>query len=178
MEPHKQIKAVAQTYLQEQQLREQAEYIAVLENIIATIAQELQVKPEELIESVTLGRLDLSELGRSIKSGLNRIMMGKKKESGIGTKLMPGTISTSPYDPYVGEKETPRGDVPQGGIPRGLFKEPSGSFQQVRRMTSDEFRQNEVFQGKEPRSDRPRTGAIGEDEDGVPRTRARGLGLG
>lgn len=139
MEPHKQIKAVAQTYLQEQQLREQAEYIVVLENIIATIAQELQVNPEELIESVTLGRLDLSTLGRSIKSGLNRIMMGKKKESGIGTKLMPGTISTSPYDPYVGEKETPRGDVPQGGIPRGLFKQPSGSFQQVRSMTSDEI---------------------------------------
>ena len=66
--------------------------------------------------------------------------MGKRKPSTIGTKPMPGTISRSPYDPYVGEKETPRGDVPQGGIPRGLFKEPSGSFQQVRRMTSDEIK--------------------------------------
>jgi hypothetical protein len=49
MEPSKQIKAVAQTYLQEQQLREQAEYIAVLENTIITIANEIGVEPQQLV---------------------------------------------------------------------------------------------------------------------------------
>lgn len=53
MEPSKQIKAVAQTYLQEQQLKQQAEYIAVLENTIAAIANEIGVEPQQLISEVT-----------------------------------------------------------------------------------------------------------------------------
>lgn len=54
MEPVKQIKAVAHTYLQEQQLREQAEYIAVLENTIQVIAEELGIPPQQLINEINV----------------------------------------------------------------------------------------------------------------------------
>lgn len=54
MEPIKQIKAVAQTYLQEQQLKEQAEYISVLEHTIEVIAEELGVPPQELINEISV----------------------------------------------------------------------------------------------------------------------------
>lgn len=126
-------------------IHEQTEYIEMLENTIQKIAQELEIEPEELIESVTLGRLNLSTLGASIKS----LMGGRKKESTIGTKPMPGTISRSPYDPYVGEKETPRGDVPQGAIPKGLFTQPSG-YSEVRRMTGDETQSNIAKRTRNP----------------------------
>lgn len=53
MEPSKQIRAVAQTYLQEQQLKEQAEYIAVLESTIVAIAEQLGVEPQQLINEVS-----------------------------------------------------------------------------------------------------------------------------
>jgi len=136
MEPIKQIKSVADSYKQMVEAREsafeQSEYIEMLENTIRKIAQELEIEPEELIESVTIGRLNLSTLGASLKR-----LLGRGKKSTIGTKPMPGTITTSPYDTYVGEKETPRGDIPQGAIPTGLFKEPSG-HSQVRRMTGRE----------------------------------------
>lgn len=54
MDPVKQIKAVAQTYLQEQQLKEQAEYISVLEHTIEVIAEELGVPPQQLINEISV----------------------------------------------------------------------------------------------------------------------------
>lgn len=55
MDSVKQIKAVAQTYLQEQQLNEQAEYIAVLENTIIAIAKEIGMEPQQLINEINVG---------------------------------------------------------------------------------------------------------------------------
>jgi hypothetical protein len=55
MDSVKQIKAVAQTYLQEQQLKEQAEYIAVLENTIIAIAKEIGMEPQQLINEINVG---------------------------------------------------------------------------------------------------------------------------
>lgn len=54
MDPVKQIKAVAQTYLQEQQLKEQAEYISVLEHTIEVIAEELGIPPQQLINEISV----------------------------------------------------------------------------------------------------------------------------
>lgn len=54
MDSVKQIKAVAQTYLQEQQLKEQAEYISVLEHTIEVIAEELGIPPQQLINEISV----------------------------------------------------------------------------------------------------------------------------
>lgn len=69
MEPSKKIKAVAQTYLQEQQLKEQAEYISMLEHTIEVIAEELGVLPQELINELNvMGALKTGGIGGAIKA--------------------------------------------------------------------------------------------------------------
>lgn len=80
MEPHKQIKAVAQTYLQEQQLREQAEYIAVLENIVATIAEQSGLTPEQLIEELfktDAQRKDPKFAGQQLRNAARLVRVAK-----------------------------------------------------------------------------------------------------
>ena len=52
MEPQKQIKAVAQTYLQEQQIKQQADYIVMLENAIANIAESMDMSVEDLLNEM------------------------------------------------------------------------------------------------------------------------------
>jgi hypothetical protein len=88
MEPHKQIKAVAQTYLQEQQLKEQAEYISVLEHTIEVIAEQLGVEPQQLINELNvMGALKTGGIGGAIqafkanvknRSLLGSLPLGKK----------------------------------------------------------------------------------------------------
>ena len=69
MDASKQIKAVAQTYLQEQQLKEQAEYISVLEHTIEVIAEELRVSPQELINELNvMGALKTGGIGGAIQA--------------------------------------------------------------------------------------------------------------
>lgn len=69
MDAPKQIKAVAQTYLQEQQLKEQAEYISVLEHTIEVIAEELGVSPQELINELNvMGALKTGGIGGALKA--------------------------------------------------------------------------------------------------------------
>lgn len=69
MDAPKQIKAVAQTYLQEQQLKEQAEYISVLEHTIEVIAEELGVSPQELINELNvMGALKTDGIGGAVKA--------------------------------------------------------------------------------------------------------------
>jgi hypothetical protein len=94
MEPSKQIKAVAQTYLQEQQLREQAEYIAVLENTIITIANEIGVEPQQLINELNVGGAIKSGFQQggvmgAIKGGVNAIRHNMRAASTEGGMALP-----------------------------------------------------------------------------------------
>ena len=94
MEPHKQIKAVAQTYLQEQQLREQAEYIAVLENTIITIANEIGIEPQELINELNVGGAIKSGFQQggvmgAIKGGVKAIGHNMRAASTEGGMALP-----------------------------------------------------------------------------------------
>lgn len=96
MEPHKQIKAVAQTYLQEQQLREQAEYIALLENTIEVIAKELGVEPQQLINELNVGGaiktgFQQGGLMGAVKSGLGALKTNIKNRGVLGS-VVPGPM--------------------------------------------------------------------------------------
>jgi hypothetical protein len=78
MEPSKQIRAVAQTYLREQQLkeqaeyisvREQAEYISVLEHTIEVIAEHFGFESQQLINELNvMGALKTGGISGAIKA--------------------------------------------------------------------------------------------------------------
>jgi len=94
MEPSKQIKTVAQTYLQEQQLREQAEYIAVLENTIITIANEIGIEPQQLINELNVGGAIKSGFQQggvmgAIKGGVKAIGHNMRAASTEGGMALP-----------------------------------------------------------------------------------------
>jgi hypothetical protein len=94
MEPSKQIKAIAQTYLQEQQLREQAEYIAVLENTIITIANEIGIEPQQLINELNVGGAIKSGFQQggvmgAIKGGVRAIGHNMRAASTEGGMALP-----------------------------------------------------------------------------------------
>ena len=94
---------------------------------------ESKAQAKSISEDFTVGRLNLSTLGRAALQALG----GSKKQSTLGKRYTPGTVVTSPVDPYVGEVETPRVAV-MGGIPKGAFKQPDGNLGQVRRLTPNE----------------------------------------
>jgi hypothetical protein len=98
-----------------------------------------------VLEDVTVGRLNLSTLGRSVLQALG----GSKKQSTLGKRYTPGTVATSPVDPYVGEVQTPR-VAAMGGIPRGAFKQPDGNLGQVRRLTPNEAQYDASKRSKKP----------------------------
>ena len=66
MEPSKQIKAVAQTYLQEQQIKQQADYIVMLENAIANIAESMDMSVEDLLNEMAMTDKAFKDLKRKL----------------------------------------------------------------------------------------------------------------
>jgi len=96
-------------------------------------------------EDFTVGRLNLSTLGRAALQALG----GSKKQSTLGQRYTPGTVATSPVDPYVGEVQTPR-VAAMGGIPQGAFKQPDGNLGQVRRLTPNEAQYDASKRSKKP----------------------------
>ena len=121
------------------------ETVQQYEAVLASLDEGMIPNKKGISEDLTIGRLNLSTLARAARKALD----GSNTQSTLGKRYTPGTVATSPVDPYVGEVQTPR-VAAMGGIPRGAFKQPDGNLGKVRRLTPNEAKYDASKRSKKP----------------------------